>query len=178
MLLGIMISAAAAPFWRRLFRRDPPHIYLGQLTAAPRTDLLRLLEGSGSSVARDTDLRTYLADWLQLPKASSAESARDSDLALDVLVKRYRLGQLMVGEPIPVVFWRPMVEITSRAYFLKSGKDFLTIEVRHRMPWRQYLRRLSLRFWFSPSPAATKEDMQLLLGEALLKVIGKLKARV
>src|SRR5688572_2071373 len=110
-----MTIATAIPFWRRLFRRNPPQIYLGQLMVAPRTDQLRPLEGFGSTVPHDGDLRTYLAEWLQLPEAPSREFARDSDFAMDVLVKRYRLGQFMVGDPIPVVFWRPMVEVTSRA---------------------------------------------------------------
>jgi hypothetical protein len=165
-------------FLRRLFRRKPPRVYLGQVMVAPRTDFLRHFEG-GFKATQDSDLRSYFTDWLRLPSAPTPEMASDSDLAMDVLLKRYRLGEAITGDWIPLLFWRPMVEISSRTYFVKSGKDFATIEVRHKMPWRPYLNRvLSSRFWFFPVPAASKEDMHLLLGEALQEVVGRLRAKL
>ena len=165
-------------FWSRFFRRKPRRIYLGQLTVTPRTDFLRHHESRGLGIPRDGDLRTYLADWLQLPDAPTPEAVQESDLALDVVLKSYRLGDAMVGDPIPIVFWRPMVEVETRAYFVKSGQNFMAIKVKHRMPWPLFLKRLlSIRFWFLPVAAASKEDMRWLLGEALLQVVSRLRAQ-
>ncbi|MDD2659879.1 MAG: hypothetical protein PHY54_09415 [Methylococcales bacterium] len=123
-------------------------------------------------------MKTQLSFLLPLPRAPTPEHAHDSDLAIDVVLKGYRLGQFMGGEPVPVVFWRPMVEINSRVYFVKSGKDATTLAVKQRMPWSSFIKRvLSWRF-FSLTSLATDEDMSLLLGQALEKMLFRLRAQL
>ena len=164
--------------WPRLLKRNPPKLYLGQLTVVPRTDFLRHFEGNIAGGSVDADLTTQLSSWLPLPRAPTSEDAHDSDLAIDVILKGYRLGQFMGGEPVPVVFWRPMVEIVSRVYFVKSGKDVTTQVVKQRMPWSSFIKRvLSWRF-FSLATLATDEDMSLLLGQALEKMLYCVRAQL
>lgn len=159
-------------FFERFSPKRRLRLHLGKVCIAPRADLLHGFEDKRDA-ATEADLRLFVSEWLEFPAPPQPEDAQESDIALDIVVSRHRLGQVMFGEPIPVVGWRPMIEVSSRAYFVRSGKELAAVEVIHRMPWSQFAKRALRASIFMPF--TSKDDMYLLMGATLQKLLLQLK---
>ena len=81
---------------------------------------------------------------------------------------------------IPIsIFWRPRVELASRVYAAKTNHDKVTVRTTYKMPWRIFIRRvLSPRFLFLPVPAAKPEDIDMLLGNALILMFKDIQRQI
>ena len=170
--------------YKRLLRKlrisKPPRLFLGHADVLPTTDIAAQFEFSPfSRPIDDTELRGYLREWLDLPNIPKLVAADSSDFVIDVYVSRYRLGQALWGSigDLPIgILWRPKVEISCRLYSLGSHKVISNYVIRQHMSWIPFLRRtLSFRHWWSGA-ISSAEDIQILLGQALLRLMKQVRA--
>jgi len=182
-----------------LFRKDKPRIYLGTLAVVPRSDfkrhfeqikISRIFDIFGSSETEDLDAELYaaLADLFALPPVSSREHAKDSDLALDVIIPKFQRGEFLpvhVGHlAIPFIpfLWRPKVTIAARLVHIDSGQTKAAYVLTQKLEWKAFLKRiLSLEalMWGARSgPLFTTDDSRRLFYMACIRVLEKLRKHV
>jgi hypothetical protein len=165
---------------RRLLRREPRRLFVGELGVAPRRDLLRRLEDGLFVEPMDLEwaLLAELRGMLAVPPASDVADPGPADLACDIALQRLRRGQYMDvalwTDSVPV-FWRPQVRLAVRLYELRSKKTKATFSVTQRMPWREFLYRvLSWRVLVRMESPALRSDMERLLHRAAERVKDRL----
>jgi len=160
--------------------RDKRPVYLGTVAVVPRADFKRHFERPVET--SDTALQSHLQAVLALAKAPTKQEAGAEDCAIDVFVAKHRGGETWdanVGDFGLPLFWRPAVEVISRLYALRSGKDITTIRVKKRLPWGEYFSRIfSVRGYLSFRSPFTHQDMTDLLDEALLEALGRIRSSV
>lgn len=155
-------------------------MFLGTLAVVPRDDFKMLFDECGmfNKTDLDTGLRESLKEIFTLPSSAEAYPQRETDLVLDVMIPKYQSGEVLAVDVIPV-FWRPIIKVSARLYYLNSGKTKTTYTVVERMRWRDFISRLfSWRAVFSIKPLYDHEDMDYLLYKACHKLLVKIQKAI
>ncbi|MGI9415095.1 MAG: hypothetical protein ACR2PM_15580 [Hyphomicrobiales bacterium] len=178
---------------RKLFRREPPRIFLGALAVAPRTDFKRFFESTAVTSIFDItgllnpedldgEIRKALTGLFTLPPISSRDPPKDSDLALDVIVPKFQSGEFI---PVPVhriiipFFWRPKLTVAARLYVVETGQTLSTYSVTEKVGWKDYGKRLVSPYrMLDIEPMFTADDSKRLLYKACIKLLEKIKRDV
>ena len=130
----------------------------------------------------DTEMRRSLIGVFSLPSAQDVQNPRNSDLGIDVIVPKFQSGDawdLSLGEFDIPLWWRPRITVSSRLYYLKTGKTKATFTVTDTMEWSQYVERLcTLRGLLRVRPMFDNEDMEKLLYRACHKLLLKMRNAV
>lgn len=170
--------------FKKLFGQEKPRVYLGTLAVVPRSDIKRHLDqwGYPDSEEPDTHVRQMLEDIFTLPKASDIDTPEKNDLVLDVIIPKFQLGELLPVEAGQFWFplaWRPQVTVSSRLYYLKTGKTMATFHATQKLAWRDYLKAvlrpqslLGLRAPFGTG------DLEYLLNLACQKILVKMIGKI
>ena len=165
---------------KKLFKKEKPTIYLGELTVAPRKDLKRIFDewSLTQKIELGSELFELLKGMIQLPLASEVKSPNQSELAVDIAISKHQLGYLdsLNGSfPIPI-FWRPSISMTARLRSLSTDVVMDTFYVTKKMPWSEYFRSyFSLKALFQIKLPFDQEDMELLLLQASQRLIQKVQ---
>lgn len=166
--------------FRKLIKRERPRVYLGALAVAPRSDIKRHFEYWGLFEKEDMDssLRQNLIEIFSLPPANEVHEPKGTDLVVDVVIPKFQSGEFLMdqGDTGFLIFWRPKVTVSSRLYYLRSGKTKATFTVTEKMEWREYFGRLfSWRYFFGFRPTFDAKDMEYLLYKACDKLLRKMQ---
>lgn len=151
-----------------------PPVYLGDVAVVPRSTFKRLLEMGWESQDTDHRIKAWVGELIDMPLASDVKEIADDALAIDILVSNYQCGSdiFMWSEPIIPLAWRPSVKLHGRLVRLRDKKVLGTFSITKRISWRAYiLRVLSLKHMFRWEGPFGREDMQYLLGEALMELL-------
>jgi hypothetical protein len=168
---------------KNFLKNDKGKLFLGNIVVVPRSDLKRSLDeiGLSGNEKLDLSLHSRLEKVFELPLAKDAESLGKNDLGLDIIVPRYQSGDAwevslgVINFPI-LLIWRPKIKMTSRLFYLESGKTVYTTSVSAKLPWREYLSRLfTFRAFFRFKPMFDAKDMDMLLIRACVELLSKLK---
>lgn len=170
--------------FRKLFRQEKPKVYLGTLAVVPRSDLKRHLDQWEylDPEEPDTQVRQMLEEIFTLPRAADIDNPEKNDLVLDVIIPKFQLGELLPMDAgqfwIPLI-WRPQVTVSSRLYYLKTGKTMATFHATQKLAWREYLKAvlrpqslLGLRAPFGNG------DIEYLLNLACQKILLKMIRKI
>ncbi len=168
----------------RLFRKKKSRVFLGTIAVAPRTDLKRFLDEpdifAGTSL--DQGVRKSLEDLFALPPAADVEQPGDTDLGVDIMVTRFQLGEALfigLGRFGLPIFWRPKVMVSSRLFYLRSGKTKAAFSVAEKVKWRHFLKRaLNPAIIFGIRSMYDEQDLDHLLQNACHKLLLKMNKRV
>lgn len=167
--------------FKKLFKPKKPRVYLGILAVALRADFKKNSDQWGllKSEDLDTGMQQSLKEIFSLPSAQDTNEPTDTDLVLDVIVPKFQSGDFLdisLGDIAFPVFWRPVITVSSRLYYLKSGKTKATFSVTEKLKWRQYFGRVfSWRSLCRFKPLFDKRDMDLLLYQACHKLLLKMQ---
>ena len=120
-------------------------MYLGTLAVVPRSDFKRHIDqwGYRNPEEPDTRVRQMLEEIFTLPLAADIDTPGDNDLVLDVIIPKFQLGELLpvqAGRYWFPLIWRPQVTVSSRLYYLKTGKTMATFKATQKLAWRDYLK--------------------------------------
>ncbi len=167
----------------KLFKREKPRVFLGNLAVVPRTSLTKVDEwGMFSSEDLDAALRKSLIEIFSLPPASEISDPRASDLVVDVVIPKYQSGDawnIELGDIGFPIMWRPKVEVRSRLYELGSNKTASVFSAVQKMKWRYFLPRLlTWRAFFRFKPIFEKSEMEYLLYQACIKLLNKMNKAI
>ena len=165
----------------KFLKKEKPRVLLGKVTVVPRKSLKKIDEwGLFSSEDLNTSLYRSLTEIFSFPSASNVPDPESTDLVLDVAIPKYQSGDYwgvdfgeMGGAPF---FWRPKIEVHTKLYELSTNKTKSTFSITEKMRWSAYIPRIfSLRALIRFSPVFDKSDMDLLLCQACIKVLEKVK---
>ena len=165
---------------RSLMKREPPRVFVGNLSIASG-NLVRHLEAlSGTaSPALERALLMELAELLPLPKVETLDKPLATDMAVDVVVQGYRSGSaadLSLGAVGLPLYWRPRVRLAARLYHLRSRQPKATFQVTQPMPWSLYLSRvLSWRVLAGLELPARRNDLEQLLRQATARLVTRVQ---
>lgn len=169
---------------KKLFRKEKPRVFLGNLAVAPRTGIKKHFDqwGAFESADLDSSLSMNLKSIFSLPLASEVDSPRKTDLVIDVVVTKFQSGDAMewsMGDISFPVMWRPKVSVSSRLYYLVSGSTKSTFTQTQKMKLTQYLSRmLSWRAFWRFRPAFDSNDLEYLLYQACSKLLMKMQKEI
>jgi hypothetical protein len=168
----------------RLFKKEPPRIFLGTLAVVPRSDFNSAIE-QWTTFNRNTEdfdegLRRSLEEIFTFPLARDVSDPKPSDLVIDVVVPDFQGGEFMLDElalVIPfVAMWRPRVRVASRLYYLKSQKTKKKFLVTQKMGIGEYLgRAFSWRGFFRFKPLFDSKDLDHLTSVACYELLQRVK---
>jgi hypothetical protein len=168
----------------RLFKKEPPRIFLGTLAVAPRSDFKSSIEQwtifNRNTEDFDEGLRRSLEEIFTLPLARDVSDPKSSDLVLDVVVPDFQGGELMLDVLALIIpfaaIWRPRVKIASRLYYLKSQKTKKKFLVTQKMGIGEYLgRACSWRGFFRFKPLFDGKDLDQLTSLACYELLQRVK---
>ncbi len=168
----------------KILKREKPKVYLGAVAVAPRSDIKRHLDQLGMFKNEDLDsnLCNNLKEIFSLPLAEGAENPKNSDLVLDIVIPKFQSGDawdLSLGEIAIPLMWRPRITISSRLYYLNTGKTKATFSVTEKMKFSLYIGRLfTWRSFFRFRPIFDSEDMEYLLYQACHKLLLKMQKAI
>src|SRR5687767_144973 len=109
------------------WRKHKPRVFLGAISVYERTDLKRHLEQEdfGEGEPLGGALHRALTEIFSLPSVASVENPSSNDLALDVWIPKFQSGDVLdvdlLDGSVPLI-WRPKVTVSSRLYFMATGK--------------------------------------------------------
>ena len=167
-----------------LFRKEKSRVYLGTIAVAPRTDIKRFFDEPGwpGDANLDVGLRNSLEDLFALPPAADVEHPDARDLGVDILVTRFQMGEayfIGLGRYGLPIFWRPKVTVSSRLFYLRSGKTKAAFSVTEKVKWRQFIKRaFNPRTWLWTGSMFDEHDLDHLLQHACHKLLLKMNKRV
>ena len=81
---------------------------------------------------------------MALPTVSSWDPGGNVDLAIDITVSDYDMGEFMLLPWVPAtipVAWRPEISMTARVYVIDSDKTVFAHTVNQKLAWKVWLRR-------------------------------------
>ncbi|NRF16391.1 hypothetical protein [Vibrio coralliilyticus] len=165
------------------FKSDKPNVYLGSL-AVVSEDHFSKIESffSFSDSALQDHMRRKLEEVFCLSSKPSIQETKPTDIGLDVVIVTLHGGDAFAIEWGPSgipVFWRPKIKLVSRLYHLKSGKTIKTFKVSQSITWIEFTSKLfSLRGLFRFGSLYNNQDMELLLYQASLKLLDKMRKSV
>ena len=175
---------------KKLFRRERPRIFLGTLAVVPRSDFKRHFEytrthgpfditGWLNAKDLDTEMRSALTGLFTLPYISDRETPRGSDLALDVVIPEFQVGQFLPLEAGPVIIpimWRPKVKLGARLYVIDTGQTRSTYTVTEKFGWMEFGKRLfSLNTLLQVHAHFTPDDTKRLFYKASIKLLERIR---
>lgn len=168
----------------RIFKKEPPRIFLGTLAVAPRSDFKSNIE-QWTTFHRNTEdfdesLRKSLEEIFTFPLARDVTDPKSSDLVLDVVVPDFQGGEFALDElalSIPLAaIWRPKVKIASRLYYLKSQRTKKKFLVTQKMGISEYLgRAFSWRGFFRLKPLFDSKDLDYLTSQACFELLQRVR---
>ena len=102
------------------------------------------------------------------------------------IITLYHAGQKLITKDqqalgtsgIPI-FWRPKIKLVSRLYNINHRKTVKTFSVSKSVTWREFIaKQFSLRGLFRWGPLYHNEDMEILLYQACLELIDKMRKAI
>jgi hypothetical protein len=162
---------------RKKLQGEAPRLYVGSVSVASDGKLLQHLEGlvGAKLPVLDRALLDELCEQLLLPQAATVETPRATDLAVDVVLQRYRFGSasdFWLGSASIPMYWRPKVRVAARLYHLQSQETKATFLVSQAVPWSAYLNRvLSWRVLLGLEPPAGRSILVALLRRATERLL-------
>jgi hypothetical protein len=166
--------------FQKYFRKEKPHIYLGQLAIVPKEDWKRIDErGIFRSENLEVGLKKLLEETFVFQSLSERQVEAPRDLALDVFVSSYSGGAFDAFSSsdffIPIV-WRPEVELKARVTSVGTGKIVTIQSVKVKMRWGTYFSRVfSCRGVFRMEPLFDIKDVEPLFFQAAHQILLKIK---
>ncbi len=133
-------------FWKRLFgiRRS---LYLGNITVTSSFSLKKgISKLNPPKFPVDPGLiEQTLREVMALSPVSSRAPANKSDLAIDITVSDFDMGEFMLfsalGFTIPFA-WRPDIAMTAHVYQIDSGTTIFAHTVKQKLEWKVWLRKI------------------------------------
>ena len=167
----------------KLFKREKPRVYLGNMAIMPRSSLKKIDEwGIKGNESLEGPLYSSLQEIFSLPSLDTLENPKESDLALDVFISDYQAGEVLdfnLGEIGFPIFWRPKVEVKSRLYVIKTKEIKTVITINEKLKWSNFISRLfTWRAMLRLRPIFDKDDMEVLLYKACEKHLIKLRKSI
>ena len=127
-------------------------------------------------------MRKKLEEVFCLHSISSIAEPKKSDVGLDVVIVTLHGGDAFTvnfGTAGIPIFWRPKIKLVSRLYNIKQNKTIKTFSVSKSVTWREFIANLfSLRGLFRWGPLYHNEDMELLLYQACLELLDKMRKAI
>ncbi len=170
-------------FWRRLFGIRQP-LYLGSITVASSFSLKKGL-AKLAPVHNPVDpgvIEQTLRDIMALPPASSRMEPGSNDMAIDITVSDFDVGEFMFVPWIPVsvpLAWRPQISMTARVYRIDSGQDVYAHTVHQKLQWKIWLRRLrNPMAFFRMESYAKAEDLEYLVRRTCIKLLRRVQKQI
>lgn len=166
---------------RFLGKIEPPEVYLGDLAVIPRHELKSFLEFDWNAHRTDEQLRDWMAEVVELPFIDENTDFPDDAVRMDLLLSNYSLGSdiAFFSNPVVPLLWRPKVELHCRLVRVSSGKVIGVYQTKKSVPWRDFFSRVfTLRSFFSFRATYSTEDLQFLLGQALVDALAWAKGRL
>ncbi|MEP7706366.1 hypothetical protein [Paraglaciecola sp. 25GB23A] len=165
------------------FKSEKPNVYLGSLAVVSEDNFTKIenfFSFTGNSL--QDHMRTKLEEAFCLHSVSSVKEIKPSDVGLDIVIVTLHGGDAFsidwgVGG-LPV-FWRPKIKLVSRLYNLKSKKIIKTFKVSKSVIWREFfIKQFSFRGIFCWGPLYSNQDMEILLYQASLELIDKMRKAI
>ncbi|GAB3376777.1 hypothetical protein NCG89_11135 [Spongiibacter taiwanensis] len=167
--------------YKKLKKRSPKSkLYIGTIFVNERSKFKALIELDSYSQYTPNDLEQWIVDLLALPMEPT-EALDENAVVLDIAVTKYQVGTdiMLCSDPLIPLLWRPSVKTRVRLRRLRDGKVLGEFSAKSTMSWREFLSKaMSLKAWFLFKSSIQEEDIQRLLGKALLDSLQWAKVRV
>lgn len=162
------------------FKSEKPNVYLGSLAVVSEDSLTKIenfFSFTGESL--QDHMRDKLEEIFCLQSVSSISEPKPSDVGLDVVIVTLHGGDAFTiswGTGELPLFWRPKIKLVSRLYNVQSNKTFKTFKVTQSVTWRDFLaKKFSFRGFFRLGALYSNKDMELLLYQASIKLVDKMR---
>lgn len=165
------------------FRTEKPNVYLGSLAVVNDSKLSKIESFfSITGCSLQDHMRKKLEEIFCLRSVSSNAEPRKSDVGLDVVIVTLHGGDAFTvnfGTAGIPMFWRPKIKLVSRLYNVNQNKTIKTFSVSKSVAWREFFaKQFSLRGLFRWGPLYNNEDMEILLYQACLELIDKMRRAI
>lgn len=147
-------------------------LFLGDVFVNPRSSLKAAIEWNRRGDNSPENLKDWISDLLELPKAEDVEHLPENSIILDVVVTKYQAGTdlALYADPLIPFMWRPSVKMKVRLRDGKTLKVLGEFSTKSIMSWREYFSRVfSIKSVFSFKSTFTSGDLKKLLAASLLK---------
>jgi hypothetical protein len=165
------------------FCTEKPNVYLGSLAVVNDSNLSKIesfFSITGSSL--QDHMRKKLEEIFCLHSVSSIAEPRKSDVGLDVIIVTLHGGDVFTvnfGTAGIPMFWRPKIKLVSRLFNVNQNKTIKTFSVSKSVTWREFIaEQFSLRGLFLWRPLYHDEDMEVLLYQACLELLDKMRKAI
>ena len=165
------------------FSSEKPNVYLGSLAVVNDSNLSKIESFfSITGNALQDHMRKKLEEIFCLHSISTIDEPKKSDVGLDVVIVTLHGGDALTvnfGTAGIPLFWRPKIKLVSRLYNIKQNKTFKTFSVSKSVTWREFIaKQFSVRGLFRWGPLYHNEDMEVLLCQACLELIVKMRKAI
>lgn len=165
------------------FNSEKPNVYLGSLAVVNDSNISKI--ESFFSITGNS-LQDHMCEKLEeifcLHSISTIKEPKKSDIGLDVVIVTLHGGEAFtvnLGTSGIPIFWRPKIKLVSRLYNINHGKTVKTFSVSKSVTWREFIaKQFSLRGLFRWGPLYHNEDMEILLYQACLELIDKMRKAI
>lgn len=167
--------------WKRLFgpRRS---LFLGNITVSSAFSLKKGVTQLYRSPVDPGLLEQTLRDVMALPSVFDRESNDKNDLAIDITVSDYDMGEAtlfsLFGFTIPLA-WRPEIAMTARVYEIDSNVTIYAHTVKQKLEWKIWLRKVrNLKAAMGVEAHMKPDDVRYLVRRTCVTLLKRVQKQI